>query len=210
MKKHELLKYAYDNYPKDVEVKSALTSEEFIACGKYEFGATGGISDHETGLMIYSVINNCKWAEIIVNDGMGENAKSPGTTSVPVKILTSEDGVDLHDGDNYHRVWLDDSRSEWKYDFCTDLKDHHAVCRNDEFSAKAKAFSTKEAAQSWIDEQNKPQAIDVKLFNRTDRAVVVKTGVTISIGGTLVTLAHSDIEDIHRAIQSLQCDTNKS
>lgn len=126
---------------------------------------------------------------------------------VPVKIMVSEDGVDLYDKDPFYIVCKNDGKYYLNRDFDPFKVSPETPVppANDEYY-----FSTKEAAEKWIKEQNKPVAIDVRLFNQSDRAVVVKTGVTISVGGVLVTLAHSDIEDIAHAIQSLQCDTNKS
>ncbi|HYH13985.1 MAG TPA: hypothetical protein VD794_02125 [Flavisolibacter sp.] len=77
---------------------------------------------------------------------------------VPVFIMKSEDGVDLYEGDEYHRAYFDKA---WVYDFCTDLKTNHAVNRKDQWAAEAKAFSTKEAAEAWIEEQNRPKHITV-------------------------------------------------
>lgn len=74
-------------------------------------------------------------------------------------IIQSEDVVDLHEGDKYHRAYFD---KVWKYDSCTDLRPWHAVSRKDELSCQAKAFSTKEAAEKWIKEQNKPKKITVR------------------------------------------------
>lgn len=120
----------------------------------------------------------------------------------PKELFITTDGVKTYTGDPFFIVckvdggfYLNRDFEPFKANSCTPNPPYEGEYY----------FSTKEAAKSWCDKQNKPVAIDVKLFNRSDRAVVVKTGVAISIGGTLVTLAHSDIEDIQHAINQLNC-----
>jgi len=124
---------------------------------------------------------------------------------VPVFILRSEDGVDLYEGDNYHRVYF---KKVWEYDRCSDLKQHHAVNRKDEFASKAKAFSTREAAEDWISEMNKPKSIliaeessyPVEVFNHE---IVVKCKTSHKHLDNII-ISASELESIYKAYQSLQ------
>lgn len=66
MKKHELLKYAYDNYPKGTKAKSAVSSREFICDGNYYFDTTNSICNGDKWHSLYSTLTN-KWAEIVTD-----------------------------------------------------------------------------------------------------------------------------------------------
>jgi len=59
MKKHELLKHAYDNYPKGTIIHVFM--DEVEASGRYVVTETG-INDEETGYVIYSSVCDC-WAQ---------------------------------------------------------------------------------------------------------------------------------------------------
>lgn len=117
-------------------------------------------------------------------------------------VMRSEDGVDLYEGDNYHRAYAYEN-GVWIYDFCEKLALNHVVC-NPAISSLAKAFSTKEAAEKWIDEQNKPKSVQVPLFN-TNMAMVSKDKIDIiDVIGASISLKPSDIEDMLHAYKSLQ------
>lgn len=117
-------------------------------------------------------------------------------------VMRSEDGVDLYEGDNYHRAYAYEN-GVWRYDFCEKLALNHVVC-NSAISSLAKAFSTKEAADKWIAEQNKTKSVQVPLFN-TNMAMVSKDKIDIIdvIGGS-ISLKPSDLEDMLHAYKSLQ------
>lgn len=86
-KKWELLKYAYDNYPKGAKFKSPYSKVEAISDGIFNFDEDGSVST--LGMNVYYSVED-KWAEIIVNDGMGENAKSP------VSILSGKCAIQVN------------------------------------------------------------------------------------------------------------------
>jgi hypothetical protein len=70
-------------------------------------------------------------------------------------VLCSEDRVDLYEGDKYTSAWLENG--EWNIAACsTPLYAFNAVVTD---PSTSKAFSTKEAAEKWIEEQNKPKEI---------------------------------------------------
>ena len=144
MKKHELLKYAYDNYPKGTKFKSAPSKIENVSNGKFIISCTGAVKmdKNERGTIIFSPING--WAEIVKE----ENRKP---------LLISEDGVKLFEGSGFHYVHL--RLSKWSYlGFCPELKKTHLEITS---PVIAKAFSTKEAAEKWIEEQNNPKLIEL-------------------------------------------------
>lgn len=69
MKKHELLKYAYDNYPKGTKFKNLAGGEECTSSGIFEFSEYGILNS--TGIKNYiygykeKVTWGDKWAEIV-------------------------------------------------------------------------------------------------------------------------------------------------
>lgn len=77
---------------------------------------------------------------------------------IPVFVMTSEDGVPLYEGDDYHRVYFN---SEWEYKgfVGNPTKSENNPAYGD--PAHNKAFSTREAAESWIADQNKPKTISL-------------------------------------------------
>jgi len=121
---------------------------------------------------------------------------------VPVFIMTSEDGVDLYEGDKYYVAS--------KYKKCglvlpDTIETDHPVLM---FPSTNKAFSTKEAAENWIAEHNKPKEITVQLFNKYHSAKISKGWVSIRVGKglhvTTTVFKPSDIEEMYTAIKSLQ------
>jgi len=157
MKKHELLKHAYDNYPKGTKFLNLGASERTLCESNGVFYADKfGVKDSETH---YFIFGSGKWAEIVT-----EEPKR-------VPLLTSEDGVDLYEGDEYYRAEI--FQGKWNLSDYTnnyiinDLKPSHAVVHSPEMS---RAFSTKESALKWIDEQ-KPK--EIVLFKDDEVSAVV-------------------------------------
>lgn len=124
----------------------------------------------------------------------------------PVFVMQSEDGVDLYEGDDYHRAWYEKEKSKWFYDSCTNLNSMHAVCRTDDNAKQAKAFSTREAAEKWIEEQNRPKSVTIPLFKHKEckSAEITTKKITIRDGGDIYYLKPSDIEDVMHALQGLK------
>jgi len=67
MKKHELLKYAYDNYPKGTKFKNLSTGKENISIGKFEVRTFGIVTSEEVdgGKTLLVRFSGLKWAEIV-------------------------------------------------------------------------------------------------------------------------------------------------
>jgi hypothetical protein len=118
---------------------------------------------------------------------------------VPVKIMVSEDGVDLYAGDDYYRV--DHQSGRWiLFGDCMGISNRHKCVSN---SKTIKAFSTREAAKRWVEEQNKPKWIDVKLFEGSIATVNIEGYTSIKYPHGMFNIKHSDIEEIQRAIKQL-------
>lgn len=64
MKKHELLKYAYDNYQKGINFKNIATGQIVESTGKFILSGFG-VYDEGNNHYLYSVTNDDKWAEIV-------------------------------------------------------------------------------------------------------------------------------------------------
>jgi len=121
---------------------------------------------------------------------------------LPVFVMTSEDNVPLYKGDDYYRAGR--SGSQGKGDFVLfetkGLRGCHFVCSYPEID---KAFSSKEAAEAWIKEQNNPKAIEVKLF-KGKTANVHSDLIRVFDGNNTMNFAPSDLEDLLHAYKSLQ------
>lgn len=268
-KKHELIKHAYDNYPKGTKFMSVTTDTELISSGQFEFTSDGRIIGTPRGT-VYSPEFG-KWAEIVkpsILDGnvaiqinnerefkllmehyhskgwkweRGEpampitdlirrqvcryyyktnvmykdrflfNVSDPDSWTfipfsvfaeevgieVPKFIMVSEDGVDLYEGDEYFAVSNDS-----KIFPCTNLTSLHTVVIRSEV---AKAFSTKEAAEAWIAEHNKPKEIRLKLDG--GEAIISKDKIRVHLdceNGNGYYIEATEIEPIYAAYKSLQ------
>lgn len=90
---------------------------------------------------------------------------------VPVFVMLSEDGVDLYEGDKYFRAGRSGPYASGDYIIyeTESLKKHHFVCC---YPDSDKAFSTKEAAEAWIKEQNKPKEITIQVEH--DQQIIVR------------------------------------
>jgi hypothetical protein len=115
---------------------------------------------------------------------------------VPVFIMKSEDGVDLYEGEEYHGIGLD-TESKWMYSGCYPLNSSNVSYLK---SGRAKAFSTREAAEKWISEMNKPKEIRLVDENDQDYAVVNGNGFIAYINR----YNSNQLESIYQAYLSLQ------
>ena len=98
-------------------------------------------------------------------------AKEIGIEAPPVFVMTSEDGVDLYEGDDYFRAGRDKANASGDFVLfeTKKIKSCHFVCM---YPDTDKAFSTKHSALDWIQKQNKPKEVHVKLFNENNYAIV--------------------------------------
>lgn len=154
-----------DNYPvvirssRELELLIDKTGKEFLAnyegmCANYPEsngvffinfydGANNCSFNSQLSQCLYKIIDFDFWA-------------AQNNVDVPRVILTSEDGVELYEGDNYHRVQKGDN---WYYAHPAEKLTHtHAVVIVQEHN---KAFHSKEAALAWIEKANKPKYITV-------------------------------------------------
>lgn len=193
MKKHELLKYAYDNYPKGTKFIGAY-GDTFCSNGKIKFSDIKGDLINEPEGLIYDGRTN-KWAKIV-------DTKDP--------LLVSEDGVELFDGDDFWSV----SNKDWdvqtgtnKWEIKNSSGPHKLSVSSSAYkNSETKAFSKKQAALEWIDKMNKPKAI--QLFHGMKCIIKEKVSgsheIEIFDADNLVTvLSPSDIEDISHALKNL-------
>jgi len=117
---------------------------------------------------------------------------------VPVFIMKSVDGVDLYEGDDYHEAHIDSGPySTWYYLH----GDHFSVCkeiRPVSIPNKSKAFSTKEAAEAWIEEKNLVRTVDTDKLGEIEiyRNGIGKNGI--------IQITDRQLEQIWNAYQSLK------
>lgn len=131
---------------------------------------------------------------------------------VPKFILTSEDGVDLYEGDLFYSAEL--TNKGWVLDCWVNGRpyelsvDSLSVTNPDKY----KAFSTKESAEAWIKENNKPKEILLN-FNG-GWSVITKDKIRVHLdaeNGKCYFMKASEIVPIYEAYKSLQGkeDTNE-
>lgn len=117
--------------------------------------------------------------------------------NIKLPLLTSEDGVDLYEGDEYHSIWKV-SEGIWNLDeeMYKSFKNNDKIFINepDEF----KAFSTKQAALDWIDAQ-KPKEIILEFY--AYKFTIKKDSVNVSHGDSDTFI---DIKAIFKAWEELQ------
>lgn len=220
-KKWELLKYAYDNYPAGTRFKN-LGCDDMVSesSGKFHLDSDG-VRDSETYCFVLGTED--KWAEIIVNDGMGENAKSP------VSLLSGKVAIQVNNEREFKLLMEHYKEKGWKWrgGYVLDTNDTDYVLPtlvdyHDKFQVNSKienpgkykvipfADFAAEVGIAWIEEQNRPKEITIQLFNEYQTAKVRKDSIDISVSSCAIRVKPSDIEDILHAIKSLQCDKTTS
>ncbi|SMC52926.1 hypothetical protein [Pedobacter nyackensis] len=119
----------------------------------------------------------------------------------PVFVMKSEDGVPLYIGDPYYKALK--LVNGWELSAGTShftTNDRGNPVRHIE----SKAFSTKEAAEKWIEEQNKPKAVEVKLYCKKTANIHQDGTIRVFDGSNTMNLFPSDLEDMLHAYKSLQ------
>lgn len=260
MKKWQLIKYAYDNYPKGTifNTNNERGLVPVISSGRLNFRNHffDQIMDEENNYLIY---DGEKWATIVNEepnkiavkvdnehefnalmkhyDNLGwkwfegsrpldkqinrltyvsyndkfeayatqqerfetitfqDFAKNHG---IKMPLLVSEDGVELFEGDDFY--WTAKVNGE----FPNPLK---SILKSDKFCSEMIVFSTKQAALDWIEKQNKPKSVTVKLFHPNVFAEVSKEEVKFNWSNDGTHMVHklqvSDIEAISNALKQL-------
>ena len=132
---------------------------------------------------------------------------------VPVLVMRSEDGADMYVGDdNYGAEFIN---GKWELDlfFDNDSSEYvpykMSLTSSDLHSPQRyRAFSTKEAAESWIKEQNKPKEIVIS-SNSTYPIHVCDSGACIVCEDTEnhisnILLSAQEIQEMYTALKSLK------
>lgn len=201
MKKHELIKHAYDNYQKGTictwyNNKKDFHYTEFQSSGEFEFDDTGDIfinyPDDQTVEYVYC---DGEWAKIV--------AQYPPKKEF---VMMSEDWVSLEEGDVYFGVYKDHGKYilDQSDDEATKGKSINHYLKVKHLLGDYKVFSTKEAAEKWIEEQNKPKQVCISLFNPGSSAEVSKDVIMLNIDGYRLGIKPSDIEDMLHAYKNIQ------
>lgn len=136
-KKWELIKQAYENYPKGT--KFTWGQAELISNGKFRWYKRGDLDAIGTdeGVELKCVYDGEKWAEIVTKEK---------TEDKPQPLLTSEDGFELFERDSFTSVRVEDN------DICyLKLSNFWEGIENPD---KYKAFKNKKNALAWIEEHN--------------------------------------------------------
>lgn len=116
----------------------------------------------------------------------------------PKFVMTSEDGVPLYVDDKFYSVVRSTENTPWYYENHWNLKPNSMIVTDDKNLRKA--FSTKEAAEVWIKEQNKPNHVTIQLFHGFNCQIYKDGDIFIKN----MTLKPSDLEDMLHAYKSLQ------
>lgn len=117
--------------------------------------------------------------------------------TVPKFVIRSEDEVNMYEGDKFHEARFTDGKwtylggDGWVMGFPV------ASFTNPTMS---KAFSTKEAAEAWIKQQNKPKEIRLSDKKGLDYALVDVNGFRAYIN----TYDSEQLEEIYKAHQSFK------
>lgn len=173
--------------------------------------------------------DKCVWMERINSDEyncekagytiiqFSDFAKETGI-EVPVFIMKSEDGVDLYEGDKFWWAELINfvKRDEWVLAYHEDSGDKHQFVFKFNFSdskvvtnhKQNKAFSTKQSAEKWIAEMNKPKFITVSKDSPFEVDVWKDKAVVLCEKSEThehnIVLTGKEIEEIYAAYKSLQ------
>lgn len=125
---------------------------------------------------------------------------------VPLFVMKSEDGVDLYEGDIIYHATNRGFLDRWKIHTGYVIKHMLDECYVFNISPeKDKAFSTKQAAEKWCQEQNKPKVLECKLFG-TKTAFINIHSITIVDGLAQYKLQPSDLEDMLHNYKQLNPD----
>lgn len=140
----------------------------------------------------FGTSHNCKYH---ANGGykiipFSDFAKEAGITP-PVLIMKSEDGVDLYHKDNFYWTILKENK---KY-----MSPVLSVFNVPEKPREMIVFSTREAAEKWIEEMNKPKEI---VLDDTPMVKINIEGVTFS--SNIDYMFSERLKEIHKAYRSLE------
>lgn len=193
MKKHQLLEKAMRDYP-------AGTVARFKSAPNTDHTSDGIFQvldiNHDESIGVYSGSGlNCFY---ISHDENGKfiNQWAEVVNSEP--IVVSFEGNNLFKGDPFYVVDFDDNE---KGDVCGDYKLNNWPLEGYKITPEF-CFSTKEAALTWCEEQNKPK--DIVIPHTGGNVTVNKLAVTFNTGEKCFSAKY--FKKIVEAFQSLQCD----
>lgn len=128
---------------------------------------------------------------------------------VPVFVMTSEEGVPLYEGDKLFEVNKMWNSEKWYLVNADNGKGYWIVRPKSEkwkLGEKdgyiSKAFSTKEAAEAWILEANKPKELECKLFGGKTANIHLDL-IKVFDGNNTMNLKPSDLEDMLNAYKTI-------
>lgn len=127
-------------------------------------------------------------------------ASEVGITA-PKFIMRSEDDVDLYEGDEFYHVHFTTGTTGWKENISNPVKKYQetGVLTRGHIN---KAFSTREAAEKWIEEQNRPKEIKLTDQDGQTYAIINGNGFIAHINR----YNSYQLEEIYNAYQSLKSD----
>lgn len=138
--------------------------------------------------------------EILISEVKERLAEIENILDGRVLIITSEDGVPLYHGDNYHRASRVNGSAPWNYSYCVNLDKYHSVAT---CPVNGKAFYTQEAAEAWISEKNYTGEAYVDLGDgcsaRLTRGIAV-----LCVDGITISITPAAINQIHQALKTLK------
>jgi hypothetical protein len=173
MKYYDSLGYAWEHGEKPNDYKCKIKFPSFIPF-ENNFVSVSGVN----------AFPDNKWNDYQVIP-FAEFAKDNG---VKLPLMVSQDGKDLHDGDEY---WVVNVKENRIYSGMGRLGKLHAPLK---YPLEYKAFSTKEAALSWIEAQ-KPKTYELYCGIISDKGLAIRNGITF--------LNKVEIEVIAKYIQEL-------
>lgn len=120
--------------------------------------------------------------------------------NIKVPVLISQDGKELFEGDGYHSVYFNSKQAIWVYNmFWSKLEIDDCVITNPDIF---KAFSTKESALKWIEEQ-KPKSVEY-VSDFGIKCQISKEESLLNCGCGCFSLTNKDIQAISKAMEDLQ------
>jgi len=139
--------------------------------------------------------------ELLVTGSVDGKATITKTTEQP--IIISEDGVPLYEGDKVYSVHI--SRAgDWQIIELPMKKHNEYVFMQKGREHESKGFSTKEAAEAWIKEQNKPKEIRLHQYSKVP-AIVSKERVLFDYSkSNYIEVKGNELKEIYDAWKSLQ------
>lgn len=194
-KKWKLLKEAYDKYPKDTKCQWGEFGGIIVCTGEYHFADGYDLPRiHDTN--DYAIFDGEEWADIIM--------EKPERKF----IMKSEDGVDLYSNDPLFTVRYNrGGECKWNDPLQKVMSSEVSnILLHD--TEDVKGFYSKQAAQSWVDQKNKPHFITVAKDSQYP-VEVYNDRIRIKCNGSEnhsdnIIIRESELKEIYEAYYSLR------